>query len=147
MAGLAAGAGRERLAGVLVCFSGIVVAIICMLIGRPVMNAVLGSLEFSLYPGRYLVFPGALALICIAIVLDGLGTVTGAFGTVLVCAAIAWAWAPSFSMRYSDLHWPMWAARLEAKMSSGSDEPLVIPVNGAQRIELGVIRRSAGRAE
>jgi hypothetical protein len=45
---------------------------------------------------------------------------------------IALAWWPTFAIApLPDRHWPLWAARLEAKLDTGSREPLIIPMNPA----------------
>ena len=113
-----------------------------MVVGRPVMNAVLGTVMPSLYPRRYLVFPAALVVLLMLIVVDGLSARRRRLGAVTLGTIVTCAWAPSFSLPpLADLQWPMWAARLEAKVASGSDTLLTIPVNGAQRIKIGAIRR------
>jgi len=140
--GVAAAEGDRRLAAVLVCLYAIAGAVGLMVVGRPVMNAVLGTVMPSLYPGRYLVFPAALVVLLVVIVVDGLSPRPMRLGAAALWAIVACAWGPSFALPpLADLQWPMWAARLEAKVASGSDTRLTIPVNGAQRIELGAMRR------
>jgi hypothetical protein len=88
------------------------------------------------------VFPAALVVLLVLIVVDGLSARRMRVGAVALWAVIACAWGPSFALPpLADLQWPMWAARLEAKVASGSDTLLTIPVNGAQRIEIGAMRR------
>jgi hypothetical protein len=140
--GMAAAEGDRRLAAVLVCLYAIAGAVGLMLVGRPVMNAVLGTVMPSLYPGRYLVFPAALLVLLAVIVVDGLSPRRMRLGAAALWAIVGCAWGPSFALPpLADLQWPVWAARLEAKVASGSDTRLTIPVNGAQQIELGEIRR------
>src|SRR5262249_23492172 len=96
----------------------------------------------NFYPGRYLVFPTALVVLLMLILVDGLSPRRMRLGAVTLGTVVGCAWAPSFALPpLADLQWPMWAARLDAKVASGSDTRLTIPVNGAQRIELGEIRR------
>jgi hypothetical protein len=140
--GMASAEGGRRLAAALVCLYGVVGAVGLMVVGRPLMNAVLGPPVPRLYPGRYLVFPAVLVVLFVVIVVDGLSARRMRLGAVALWAVIICAWAPSFALPpLTDLQWPMWAERLEAKVASGSDSRLVIPVNGAQRIEVGQIRR------
>lgn len=140
--GAAAAEEDRRLAAALVCLYGIAGAVGLLVVGRPVMNLVLGTVMPSLYPGRYLVFPAALVVLLMLILVDGLSPRRMRLGAVTLGAVVACAWAPSFSLPpLADLQWPMWAARLEAKVASGSDTLLTIPVNGAQRIKIGAIRR------
>lgn len=140
--GVAAAEGDRRLAAVLVCLYSVAGAVGLMVVGRPVMNAVLGTVLPSLYPGRYLVFPAALVVLLVLIVVDGLSPRRMWLGAAALWTIVACAWGPSFAMPpLADLRWQMWAARLEAKVASGSDTRVTIPVNGAQWIELGEIRR------
>jgi hypothetical protein len=51
---------------------------------------------------------------------------------VVTSTAFLFAWAPTFRIPpYPDLRWPVWAARLDHKLASGSHEPLVIPLHPA----------------
>jgi hypothetical protein len=77
------------------------------------------------------VFPTALILLALTVTVDGVHrAVPRAVLAGLVVTAIAWAWWPSIAIvPLADLQWPVWAARLETKLSTGSREPLVIPVH------------------
>jgi len=139
---VAAAQGDHRLVAALVCLYGVVGAVVLMVVGRAVMNFFLVTLLPNFYPGRYLVFPTALVVLLMLILVDGLSPRRMRLGAVTLGTVVGCAWAPSFALPpLADLQWPMWAARLEAKVASGSDTRLTIPVNGVQRIELGEIRR------
>ena len=84
-------------------------------------------------PRRYSVFPISCALLSIVVVLDGIGKRWHRLlaGTA-VGLVIALAWWPTFAIApLPDLHWPLWAARLQAKLDTGNRDPLIIPMNPA----------------
>src|SRR5262249_28817814 len=97
-----------------------------------------------MYSGRYVVFPTALALLSLAIVIDGLPARGAGLAAMLLGAVIAWAWAPSFAIPpLADLHWAMWMARFKANSVVLTGRPIDIPVNGhPQRIHLEPLHRA-----
>jgi hypothetical protein len=68
-------------------------------------------------------------LLAVAAIIDGAGRVRArAIAAFVACLGLTAAWAPQFRVRpFPDMQWPLWAARLEEKLDSGSREPFVIP--------------------
>jgi hypothetical protein len=131
LVGTAAVTDPRRLPVTLVCLIVAAGELSLTLAGRPVWNILLGNRTTWDLPRHYAVFPTALALLAITVTIDGVRMVAPrAILTALVGTAIAWAWWPSIVIApLDDLHWPVWAARLETKLATGSREPLVIPVH------------------
>ena len=78
---------------------------------------------------RHRAFPNAALLLAVAAIVDGARrSRTRVVAAVVACLGLVFAWGPEFRLEpFPDLQWPLWAARLEAKLASGSREPLVIP--------------------
>ena len=114
-----------------------------ILVGRPVIVQViegtspelrrLGVGVLSDLSTRHRVLPHlALLLIAAGIVDAAQRQRVRVAATVVASAAFLFAWVPSFRISpYPDLRWPIWAARLDQKLASGSREPLVIPLHPA----------------
>ena len=79
--------------------------------------------------GRYAVLPIACAMLCLVVVLDGIAERRERMLAVATaCAIVMLAWWQTFPIApLPDLDWPRWAARLQAKLDAGSNEPLMIP--------------------
>jgi hypothetical protein len=83
------------------------------------------------FPARYTVFPAAMLVLAVVIVLDGLPAGASRRGAVAgAVLLLVWAWWPRFVLPpLEDLDWPRWADALEGKLESGSRAPLYIPMN------------------
>lgn len=84
---------------------------------------------FTVLGHRYPALPYVALLLAAAGIIDGaLRTRTQVVAVAVACAGLL-AWAPDFHvLPFTDLKWPLWAARLEGKFVSGTREALVIPV-------------------
>src|SRR5207253_236929 len=78
------------------------------------------------------------ALPNIALLLLAAGLIGGAkrgptrIVTAVACFGLLVAWAPGFRIPpFPDLQWPVWAARLDEKLATGSRDRLVIPSHPA----------------
>jgi len=93
----------------------------------PALNLRLGTLQ--IFSPRYRALPNFAMLLAVAGFLDGAQHARTRVAVVAVaCTGLLLAWAPEFRIPpLPDLRWPIWAARLEHKLASGSREPLVIP--------------------
>jgi hypothetical protein len=112
-----------------------------ILVGRPVIVQVMegtspelnriGVGVLSALGTRHRVLPNlALLLVAAGIVDAAQRQRARVAATVAASAAFLFAWAPAFRIPpYPDLRWPLWAARLDQKLASGSLEPLVIPLH------------------
>jgi hypothetical protein len=131
LVGIAALTEPRRLPVIILCLIGAASALTVTLAGRPGWNILLGSPGHWELPRHYAVFPTALILLAITVTVDGVrGAVPRIVLPSLVVTAIAWAWWPSIAIEpLADLQWPVWAARLETKVATGSREPLVIPAH------------------
>ena len=80
---------------------------------------------------RHRVLPNLALLLLAAGVVDAAQLQhTRVAAAAVASAAFLFAWAPTFRIPpYPDLRWPLWAARLDQKLASGSREPLVIPLH------------------
>jgi hypothetical protein len=75
------------------------------------------------------------ALPNVAMVLAAAGVIDGArrrsvrvMAATITCGGLLFAWSPEFRVPpFPNLQWPVWAARLDRKVASGSGEPLLIP--------------------
>ncbi len=113
-----------------------VASLYLVLIGRPIIvlllkgevpNLSLGVLEAL--GSRHRFVPYVALVLVAAGIIDGAQRARIRVGaTVVACAALLFAWTPGFRVPpFPDLDWPLWAARLDRKIASGSREPLVIP--------------------
>lgn len=94
--------------------------------GRPLLVAVPSS-EVA---GRYAVFPTALAVLTLLVLLDDLPQWPRRVCGAVVAVVLAVLWQPSFAVEpLRDVEWPTWAGRLEQKLASGSRVPMSIPSN------------------
>jgi hypothetical protein len=80
---------------------------------------------------RHRVLPNLALLLLAAGIVDSARRQRARVAAVVVAsAAFLLAWMPNFRIPpYPDLRWPLWAARLDQKLASGSREPLVIPLH------------------
>jgi hypothetical protein len=112
-----------------------------ILVGRPVIVQViegtnpelrrLGVGVLNALGTRHRVLPNLALLLVAAGIVDGAQRRrVRVAATVAASAAFLFAWVPGFRIPpYPDLRWPLWAARLDQKLVSGSREPLVIPLH------------------
>ena len=100
---------------------------IVLLIQGAVPNVKVGILQALAV--RHRALPNFALLLAAAAIIDGAEQVRiRVAATVVACAGLLFAWTSEFRVPpFPDRHWPLWAARLDQKLASGSREPLVIP--------------------
>jgi hypothetical protein len=95
---------------------------------------------------RHRALPNLAVLLIVAAIVDGARRVrTRIVAASVACLGLLLAWAPQFRVPpFPDLQWPLWAARLEQKLASGSREPLIIPSYPQQGFQIVI---DAGSSE
>jgi hypothetical protein len=107
-----------------------------ILVGRHIIVLVIQGAVPSLKVGlmqvlstRHRSLPNIALLLVAAGIVDGAtGAPTRVAAAAMIWAGLLFAWTPEFRVPpFPDLQWPVWAARLDDKLASGSRAPLVIP--------------------
>lgn len=113
-----------------------VASLLLVLAGRPglvriLRGEIVPELDFpslAIVGVRHRALANVALLLVVAGLLDGARRARTRIAALAAAAVVVAAWAPELRLPPSpDVRWPIWAARLEHKLASGSREPLVIP--------------------
>jgi hypothetical protein len=111
-----------------------------ILTGRPIIMRIIKEGMFQGLPfpfltaltARHRALPNIALLLLAAGIIDGTERVRTRVVAAGACAGLLFVWAYGFRIQpFPDLHWPLWASRLDEKLASGSSERLVIPSHPA----------------
>ncbi len=114
----------------------LIASLALVLIGRPIIVLLVYGTIPNLRPStlvalgsRHRHVPEVALLLLAAGIIDGARQVgSRVAASVVACTGLLIAWAPHFRVPPPpDCHWPLWAARLDRKLTTGSRERLVIP--------------------
>jgi hypothetical protein len=105
-----------------------------VLAGRPLIVLILQTVTtgtlgvFGPLGLRHRMVPSIALVLLAAGLFDGARRSPTRIAALAAAGLLAASWAPGFRLPpVPDLNWPLWAARLDRKLASGSREPLVIP--------------------
>lgn len=123
----------------------LLVASFCLiLVGRPIivllLQGVVPNVSVStrvVLGSRHRVVPSVALVLIAAALIDGAQRARIRVAAAAAYVGLLVAGAPEFRIApLPDLHWPLWAARLDKKLASGSREPLVIPSHPARLFDI-----------